>query len=149
MAAPVDFGSVMADLTVFQEAIGKIQAGLKNKTNKEILGDVLNRLQEARVEAEESFPKAMDLIVSTAQQAKAEAEQTLGQLAQTKAAVEQRTAQLQAAQGAVPAKAAPPEQPVDPALGQKLRVELLRQFGPSDTESDDSGKIREAWQDWE
>ncbi len=150
MEPPVDFQSVMAELTVFQNAIGDIHANLKNKKNKEILGDVLDRLQGARVEAEVEYPKAMDLIQSTAQQAKAEAEQALAQIDQKKAAVKQRMAEIQAAQKAAPAKPASPEAKVDPALGQKLRSELLERFGPrSDADHPGIGRIREAWQDWD
>ncbi len=150
MEAPVDFQSVMAELTVFQNAIGDIHAKLKNKKNKEILGDVLDRLKSARADTEVEYPKAMDLIQSTAQQSKAKAEQALAQIAQKKAAIEQRQAEIQAAQKAVPSKPALSEAKVDPALGQKLRSELLERFGQrTGANQSEASKIREAWQDWD
>jgi hypothetical protein len=149
MPEAVDFQSVMAELTVFQNAIGKIQANLKNAKNKEILGDVLAKVQQARSEVEIEYPKAMNLIEENAKSVLAEAEQGLAQMDQKRADYDQKAAAFQAAKKQAGQLPAPPEAKIDPAMGMTLRNELLNRFGPQTlTENGSSEKIREAWQDW-
>ncbi len=149
MAAAVDFQSVMAELSQFQNALGDIHASLKNQKNKEILGDVLDRIREARADVEVEYPKVMDLILSTARQCQDEAQQNLAKIADKKAQIQQKTAALAAAQKALPAKPELPDAKIDPVLGQKLRLDLLERFCPDETDLDGMDRIREAWEDWE
>jgi hypothetical protein len=150
MAANVDFQSVMAQLTDFQNALGKIHANLTNAKNKGILGDMLEKLQGARADVEIEYPKAMNLIDETARSVMTESQEALAKIEQKRAAFEQEKATTQAAKKQAPKLPPKPEVKVDPALGQKLRVELLQRFGPQ-TEHDDSAasRVREAWQDWD
>lgn len=151
MAAPIDFQSVMAEVGNLQTAIAKIHGGLKNKKNKEILGDVLDQMTRARADVEIEYPKALAMVQETARRNLAKAQEMRANLEQQKAACEQRQAEIQAAQKkAAEAKPAKPEAKVDPALGPKLRIELLQRFSAKvDTTQSEARKIREAWQDWQ
>ncbi len=150
MAETLDFQSVMAELTNFQSAIGDIHTRLRSVKHKEILGDMLDKIQSARAEVEVEYPKAMNLIEDTARKVMAEAKQDLAKNEQKRAELDQKIAASKAAQPKAPKLPSKPEVKVDPALGQRLRTELLERFGPQ-TESNglNPSKIREAWQDWE
>ena len=150
MAPKLDFQSVMDELTVFQNALGKIHASLNNARNKEVLGAAIEDLQNARAQVEIEYPKADALLTATARKVLAEAEQAKVEAEKERAEVEQRIAASKAAQNE---KLAPPPKPVakiDPALGQTLRVDLLQRFGPQNgKDASAAGRIREAWQDWD
>lgn len=143
MAEPVDFASVMAELTVFQTELAKIHSNLANAKNKRLLGDLLDRMQSARVEVETEYPKAMTAIEEISRAAVAESRAGV-------AKAQQRKAEAEAAKKVVP-KCAPMVEPkVDPGLGQKLRRELLQRFGRQNGDGrPGANRIREAWQDWD
>ena len=150
MAAQSDFPGLMADLSDFQTAAGEACESLRNQRNKEILSNLLGELQTARVKLEEGYPKVIELINSTAQRVKAEAEQGLAEAEQLKALVKQRKAELQAAQKKAEEKPPKPVPKVDPTLGPKLRIELLDRYAPKiDFGNAETEDFREAWQDWQ
>ena len=150
MPEAIDFQSVMDELTVFQNAIGKIHANLNNAKNQEILGNVLADIQKARAEVEVEYPKTMKLIHDTARSVLTEAKEMQGELVQKRAEAEQRLASVQAAREEAAMPPLKPEVKVDPALGQMLRTELLDRFGPQGNgDGADLERIREAWQDWD
>ena len=150
MAATVDFQSVMSELTDFQNALGRIHANLTNVKNKEILGDMLDKMSGARTEVEVEYPKAMNLIDETARTVKAESQAELAKLAEERAQREQEQATIEAAKPKAALSLPKPEAKVDPALGLKLRAELLERFGPGNDSADvGRNRIREAWQDWD
>ena len=150
MAGPEDFQTVMAEVGNFQAALGKIREHLRSAQGKEILGDMLGKIQTARADVEVEYPKAMTVIEESARSVIANAKKRRAQQGQRQAEIAQKAAALQAAQQKAALPRPKPEVKVDPALGQRLRTELLERFAPH-TGSDDSerGKIREAWQDWD
>ena len=150
MKDPVDFQDVMGELTDFQNAIGEIHSGLKNAKNKEILGSVLDSLQKARADVEVEYPKAMNMIDETAQRVRKEAKERLAEMQKQKAAAQKNAEAMQAKMGQPPKRTPKSEIKVDPALGEKLRVELLERFQSSTEDlGSHASKIREAWQDWD
>jgi len=149
MAEPLNFQSVMAELTNFQNAIGEIHANLRSVKHKEILGDMLDEIRSARAEVEVEFPKAINLIEDTAQKVMAEAKQELAKNEQMRAELDRKVAASKAAPQKAPVPPPKIGVKVDPALGQTLRTELLERFGlQTDANTAKFSKIREAWQDW-
>lgn len=150
MAAPGDFPSVMAELTVFQTVLAKIHANLTNVKNKELLGDTLDRLQVARMDVEAKYPAAMSAIDEAVEEVRAKVTKHRAEVAKRQAEFAQKKAMMDAAMkqgGAIPAA---PEAKIDPTLGQKLRSELLQRFSPQAGDGKlGANRIREAWQDWD
>lgn len=159
----LDFASIMADLTQFQHAIGRICSQLTDPRQKEVLGEALGNVAKARVDVEATYPKTIKLIDDRARQTIQEGEATLRQIREKKQWLEQ--AKQQAAQGgqtaaqvagALPAAAglaAPPaiaEQAAELHPAAQLRDELLTHFLPQGAPRAASPvKIdREIWQDW-
>lgn len=150
MAGPVDFQTVMAEVGNFQAALGKIREHLRSAQGKEILGDMLDQIQSARANVEVEYPKAMKVIEDSARSVIADAKPRLAQQGQRRAAIAQKAAAMEAAQQKAALPPAKPEVKIDPALGQRLRTELLERFGPqTGADQVNQSKIREAWQDWD
>lgn len=150
MAGPVDFQSVMADLGNFQAALGEIRANLRSAKGQEILGNILDQLQTTRADVEVKYPEAMNVIEESARSVIATTKQRRAQQGQRRAEIAQKAAAVQAAQQKAALPPAKPEVKVDPALGQKLRLELLRRFASQTGSGNPTvNRIREAWQDWD
>jgi hypothetical protein len=158
----LDFASIMADLTQFQNVIGKIHAQLTNPRQKQLLGEALDNIAESRAEVEQIYPKTIAMIDDHAKNTIREAEITQQELQQKRAWLEQLKQQLaqagQAAGGAVAvagaipavAAAAAPQPPVELHPAGQLREELLARFTPKASPGSALPvKIdREIWQDW-
>jgi hypothetical protein len=150
MAGPEDFQSVMAELGNFQAALENVRANLRSAKGQEILGDILDQLQTARADVEVEYPKAMNVIEESARSVIATAKQRRAQQGQRRAEIAQKAAAVQAAQQKAALPPPKPEVKVDPALGQKLRLELLQRFASQTGDGNrDVDRIREAWQDWD
>ena len=154
----LDFPSIMADLTQFQNAVGKIHAQLTDPRQKQVLGEALDNIVKSRADVERLYPKTIKQIDDHANHTIHEAEATQQQIQQKRQwleQLEQKSAQAGqaagiagAAVGALPAAAPKPAVELHPAA--QLREELLAHFGPKPTTLAGSPiKIdREIWEDW-
>jgi len=145
MPPKLDFGSIMAELEVFQREVGKIQASLKNPKQKEILGEALQRVASAKVDAEKTYPEAMKTIRERTEQAQARANSAAAEAAKLKQKFEQMAQ-------APPVDVKPPEKEAprfDAQLGEKLSDELMNRLRARPAGEDDGQPIdREIWEDW-
>ena len=146
-----NFDEIMADLTKFQFEIGKIHAQLTNPRHKEVLGQALANVEQARGEALVAYPQAMATIRNSAMQSQASAQETLTKVA----ALQAKFAAMQAgvasvAGAAVSAKAIKPAAPkFDGQLGQRLSSELVARITDVKPNADASLlDDQEIWQDW-
>jgi polyhydroxyalkanoate synthesis regulator phasin len=147
--------AMFADLAQFQQMMDDVHAGLSNPEDKARLGELLGQLQKARAEAEEKVPgivqeKLDDVKAQLAemQELQKEIDQKQAELeAKNKAdaeaekeeevAVKEEETQAPEAAAAKPGMKVPalpplpslPEVPIDPALGQDLRLEVLKTYG--------------------
>jgi TolA-binding protein len=150
-----NLNAMFADLAQFQQMMGDVQASLTNPEDKARLGDLLDQLQKARAEAEEKVPAILQDQLDKAKAKLAEMQELQIQIDQKKAELEaQKKAEAEAAkEKEMPPKAAEPpapqtaagkpgmdipglpplpslpQVPVDPALGQDLRLEILKTYG--------------------
>lgn len=159
MPQPVNFEELMADLTKFQEIMAQIQAGLTRPKEKELLGDLLDRVQKARVEVEETYPKTAQFLNNKLQDTRTEAQAMLEDNARRSAELHARMDEAKKQAKEVPpprAKKAPsPVKPsfhLDPEKGNKLRLEMLQFLGiqaKQDGKGRGLGEDHEIWEDWD
>jgi hypothetical protein len=147
MSVEAEFSEIMQELTQFQTAIGRAASGLKNDREREMVSDLLQRIQAARVDAESSVPAAINKIREVAQDVQRQAEEhhkKLNELAQ----------QIEERKNNPPKAPAPPPKPevqFDPNLGATLSAELLSHLSPSAALSSSAPPgqiIKEIWEDW-
>ncbi len=150
MPAPIDFGAIVSELANFQSEAAKMCATLKSAKQREVIGDMLTRLQSAKADVERLYPETMDFIEKDARNTIAEAESQQAEAAQLKEKLNTLAAGQQAAASAAPKAAPKPPTPVDPGLGGRLREELLERFGPLANLNVQTleDNVREVWQDW-
>jgi chaperonin cofactor prefoldin len=150
-AQPVDFNGLMADVQKMQQFLAKVQGGLKEPKQKEVLGELMARIDQARADVETSYPEAVKTIRESAERTN----QQVAELQKQNDAHRQKLAELQAAAAAKPPAPKPtvrrPKIRPLPALtfepGNLLRKELLQRFaGLADQKSKTDD--REIWEDW-
>ncbi len=143
MPEKIDFASLMADLTTLQREIGKTHEGLTNSRQKEVLGEALKKVAEARADVEVKYSQAIQAIKSSVAETQAKAKAGLERVSE----LEEKFAAMSARP---PSK--PPEKPtpkLDGQLGCKLSAELLATFAdrpPLASQLDQED--REIWEDW-
>ncbi len=149
MPDPMNFSALMAEVGKFQAGLSKVRAELTNPAQREILGKILSRLQTAKAEAQVTVPAALTTIKESIANTRKGIAAEQAKIPAKKAEVAELKAKLKKpkAPAAVPPK---PEVKVDPALGGKLREELLGRYGKSLGLDDEAlpERIKEAWQDW-
>lgn len=150
-AQPVDFNALMADVQKMQQFLAKVQGGLTQPKQKEILGELLDKIDQARADAEKTYPVAVKTIRESAERT----QRDVAEMQKDVAAHRAKLAELQAAAAARPP--APkitirrPKTRTLPPLtfepGNLLRKELLQRFaGLADRKS--KADDREIWEDW-
>jgi hypothetical protein len=143
MAQP-DFNQVCDQFRQFRAIVGQALAAPGDAAVKQQLQGLTATLDKTFVELQEAYPQAMaaiDAKLADVQKSAQDTSATLSGLKQTMAAAEEQAA---AAAQSVPEKPA-----VDPALGQKLRDELLQRFGQHEADASTTGTgSGEIWQDW-
>src|SRR5262245_44762871 len=147
--SPENVPNLWQCLDEFQSSMASIHASLSNPKEKEALGELLSRLQDTRKEAEKLVPQLVQDMYKENEKVKAWAEQALPEIEKMQAELEEMTqAQPPLPESLVTPGA--PELPIDPALGQKLRLELLELFGGlGKDELPERRDMGEAWRDWE
>ena len=153
MSDPISFSGIMAELGNFQTALANIHGTLQNPKHKAILGEILERIQEKKAEAEATIPPILrqtrERFEQTNADLKTESEKLRKQ--QKEWAVRLENAhEKELAKKTPPPKTAIPETRIDPGLGGVLRAELLERFGHSpNNEPHRAPPIKEAWEDWQ
>ncbi len=144
MPAP-SFDDFCSDFRQFRAMVGKVLETTKD-------GPLKQQLAEATKAMDERFNTALTVYPQTMASLQARKQAVIQKLQeqQAKLAAMQEQAQTVTAKPKAPkGPAAPPKlAPVDPALGSRLREELLARFGkPQDEEANPA--IREVWEDWD
>jgi hypothetical protein len=146
-----DLKSMFADLAQFQQSMGDVQASLTNPEDKARLGELLDQLQKARTEAEEIVPGILKEKLDNAKAQLAEMQELQKEIDEKKAELEGKVKAAEKEAAATKPEEAPapppvaskpgmgvpplpplpslPPVPVDPALGQDLRLEILKTYG--------------------
>lgn len=148
---PPNLPNLWKNLDHFQSVITKVHESLTNPTQKQALGELLGKLQEARANAEKVVPEVVNGMQKKNEALKAWAEDFQTKIAEKR----QELDALKAAAAQKPKKAAPtptgptprPPDKIQIVPGQTLREEMLDQLGavphqPASSESD-----REIWKD--
>jgi hypothetical protein len=110
-------------------------------------GELLERIQQARVDAETSVPAAIDKIRSVAEDLQKRAEEHHKKLGELAKQIEQRKNNPPQA----PPPPAKPEIKFDPNLGATLSAELLAHLAPMPATAVPAAAkqvIKEVWEDW-
>lgn len=147
MSLQNEFTEIMTELTKFQSALGRVHTGLKSPKEKEMLGELLGKIEEARVEAQSAVPAAIQKIHEVAQDVQQRAEEHKRKLVELQKQIEER-------KNNPPQPAAPPPKPevqFDPNLGMQLSRELLQHITPpaaAITSERPTQVIKEIWEDW-
>ncbi len=142
---PYNLQNLFADVAHFQEVMGRIQSSLRNPEDKARLGELLERVEKARAAAEEQVPAILQEKKQKIEQARAAMEelqqkidtmkedlkaQKAAKAAKEAAAAQPEDGKAAAAPGAAKAPLPTlPEVPINPALGEDLRLEVLKKYG--------------------
>lgn len=146
MSLQTEFSEILQELTKFQSAIGRVHQGLRSEKEREILGDILTKIDQARVDAETAVPNAMAKIREVAKDVQQRAEEQAKKLAELQKQIDERKKNPPKA----PAPPAPPEIKFDPNLGAILSAELMEHVAPPQVDSLEPRPqvIKEIWEDW-
>lgn len=156
MAVP-NFEELMGDVRKFQQALGQVHSTLTSPQDKDLLGDLMNRIETARQDVEKTYPQAVDAIKKSAtdtQANMAQAEDVRAGLEKEIRAKADENAK-KAASAPKPAEPRPPSRPPVPDLktednmGAKLRGELLHRFADIPPPHLEEEVDRDVWQDWD
>jgi chromosome segregation ATPase len=128
MAVVPDINQLAGALNAFQALLAKAQTQVLDEALREKLGQISVQMSQSQSQVMTGYPKAMAGLQQRLDAAQQEAKASL-----------QEAEQLgkQADEIAKARKLPPPppkEEPLDPTLGEKLRVELLERFGDASKE---------------
>lgn len=146
MSLQVEFGAIMQELTKFQNAMGRAQQGLKNPEEREMVGELLTRIEKARADAETAVPNALTKIREVVESVQQRAEEQSKKLAELQKQIEERKKNPPKA----PTPPPKPEVKFDPMLGAMLSKELIAHVTPPVVSSEEPQRqvIKEVWEDW-
>ncbi len=146
MSLQTEFSEILQELSKFQSAIGRVHEGLRSEKERAILGDILTKIDNARVDAETAVPNAIAKIKEVAQDVQKRAEEQSRKLAELQKQIDERKKNPPKA----PAPPKAPEVKFDPKLGAMLSAELMEHVAPPETVSVQPSRqvIKEIWEDW-
>jgi len=155
----IDFNAVMADLSKFQQEVGKIHQQLTSPRQKEVLGEALDRVRQARAEVERTYKPTIQKIEDSARESAAQAEALKAESEQLKQQYEQKVvAQREKKEKKKKRRAQAMKAPKVPKVqagplslhaAPQLRQELLSRFQSKPANSEPHNKPdREIWEDW-
>jgi hypothetical protein len=142
-----EFSGIMQELTQFQSAIGRAASGLKDPREREMVGELLDRIEQARVDAESAVPAAIERIRSVAEDLQKRAQEHHKKLDELAKQIEERKNNPPKA----PPPPAKPEVKFDPNLGAALSAELIAHLAPPEAVAapGEAGQvIKDVWEDW-
>lgn len=146
MSLETEFSEIMQELTKFQSAIGRVYQGLNSEKERNILGDMMAKMDQARVDSEKAVPAAIAKIKEVAQDVQVRAEEQSKKIAELHKQIEERKKNPPKP----PAPPAIPEVKFDPNLGAVLSAELLEHVKPREVDRAEPQRqvIKEIWEDW-
>jgi hypothetical protein len=146
MSLETEFSEIMGELTKFQAAIGRVSTGVRSRKEHEMLSELIDKIEEARVQAETAVPAAIKKIYSVASDVQQRAEEQQKKLAELQAQIEERKKNPPQP----PAAPAKPEIKFDPNLGARLSRELMDHVAPPPSAPTErpAQVIKEIWEDW-
>jgi hypothetical protein len=152
MLEDVDMGAILGDLGKLQNELVHAHGLLTDPRERQMVEGMMGDLKRATSEMTPAYEEAKAALEKDQAEARSTAAEAKQKLQARKQKLDEKIAAKKAA--AKPPKApTPPPKPevkIDPAVGQRLRTELLQRYCPIDPEvlgrtPDD---IKEAWQDW-
>jgi hypothetical protein len=149
LASQLDLGDLFGDIDRLIAAADDTAKGLDQPGEKQLLSAVVEKLKLARKDAEEIVPAKLEELKTLAESQAARAEELQAELDKMHNEMAERMAAMQAEVPTPPAASPAPEFMPDPALGARLRDELLRRFGPpTGTEPPPFRPGKDIWEDW-
>ena len=145
--SPDEVPNLWQYLDSFQKTMAEVHASLTNPQQKEVLGELLAKVQESREEVQKLVPPLIDEMRQKNEAMKSWAESALPQVEQQRRELQARmeAAADQAKRPPAPARAAaaaPPQ--IDPNRGAVLGGELMDRFGRQQVHSapaDEGGSV--------
>lgn len=146
MSLATEFSEIMTELSKFQAAIGRVHQDVRSPKEREMLGELIGKISEARTQAETAVPAAISKIHEVAKDVQQRAEEHRRKLIELRQQIEERKKNP-------PQPPAPPPKPevqFDPNLGAQLCRELMQHVAPPATTAAQQGTqvIKEIWEDW-
>jgi hypothetical protein len=123
MAVVPDISQLAGALNAFQAILAKAQTQVLDEAVREKLGTLVTQMSQSQSKLTTGYPQAMAGLQQRLDAAQQQAQASLEQAEQ----LQKQAAELEKARNA-PAPE-PEEEPLDPTLAEKLRVELLERFG--------------------
>ncbi|MEQ8790295.1 MAG: hypothetical protein RIC55_28625 [Pirellulaceae bacterium] len=161
MASPpnIDIDAVMSDLATFQQQVGRIHSQLTNPRQKEVLGEALDRVREARAEVQRTYQPTIQQIEDSARRSQSQAQtlqsqaesarRELNQKAEQQKQKKEKRKQRRAAALKAPKTPKAPANPLALHAAPQLRDELLSRFQAKPAKPDGGETMqREIWEDW-
>ncbi len=138
----------MTDVQKYQNELASLYEKITHPGEKEMMGKLMSKIENARIEAEKVVPETLRQIQDSARCSAAQAKQQLAEIEKRK---KQMAAETAAADTVKMPPAAKPKQEVrvDPKLGPTLRLELLQRFAQHADGPARLSTIKEAWEDWQ
>jgi uncharacterized protein YcaQ len=151
----VNFGEIFQNLDKLAATADKVTEQLTNPREKELLSAAVAKLKQLRQAAGTVVPEQVQKLRDMSEQTLANAKK---ELAKAEARLEaSRAAAASRAVAVVPPDVTPPAVPIpsvpvpaiDPALGERLRSELLAQLGvPTGAANGTARPGKDIWEDW-
>lgn len=146
MSLANEFSEILTELSKFQSAIGRVHQGVRASKERDMLGELITKIDEARNEAQSAVPAAINKIHEVAKEVQQRAEEHKQKLVELQKQIEER-------KNNPPKPPAPPAKPevhFDPNLGAQLCKELMQHVAPPAAASAQQSTqvIKEIWEDW-
>jgi hypothetical protein len=131
-----------AAIATFQEQIAKAQSLALNESRRKQLNELAGKFQEASAVVLAAYPSELAKLQQRQEATRNGAKAIMDKVAQLR----QQTAEAKKASKAPPPPPEPIDQAIEPALGQKLRAELLELLGgaPHSMDGTAPGEKRES-----
>lgn len=146
MSLETEFTEILGQLSQFQSAIGRVHQTLRAPKEREILGDLIAKIEQARQDAQTAVPAAIRKIHEATRDVEQRAQAQQAKLDVLQKQLEER----QKNPPKPPAPPAPPPVKFDPNLGAELCRELLQHLSPPHAAASSPGVqvVKEIWEDW-
>ena len=143
MPEPIPFAELMSHVArsrSFLDEAAELMVGEERSQFNNLLSMIDTNIEQAKT----AVPDALNMFQAKYDELSAMHEENLKNIDE----IDVKLAELdkQFADGTLPKPEAPPETPVDPALGRQLREEILAKFVPQTSSGQSTSGV--AWQDW-
>jgi hypothetical protein len=143
----IDIDDLLNEVAKFRQHIGEVHSRLTHPQERELLSDVIEKIDETRFKVKDQFTDAVAAMEKGLDQAQSEAQANLAKTAQLREQMQGLIKAQAEADAAEPPAAAEPA--FDFQLGERLSREMSAQFDERQaTAPADKIVDREIWQDW-